>query len=172
MGTWSFVIHPGTHSTKLRSFCGECAEIRSIHRQVLISQVPASPFITMTLKQYIDDVHMFIFRAYIQGTVVPEIRLLNVRPSLHGIPLAHFLSVKTAFQVLQIVHDNTQETEPVTVTLINWVTIEYKRIGNIYVKTVYACTRTGLDTDNPLYQEQVPDQELQEDINDSETIFR
>lgn len=125
----------------------------------------------MTLKQYLDKVHTFTFRAYIQGTVAPEIRLLNVKPSLHGgIPLAHFLSVKTAFQVLQIVHDNTQETA--LITLINWVTIEYKRIGNIYIKTVYACTCMGLDTDHPLYQEQVPDQELQEDINDSETIFR
>ena len=129
----------------------------------------------MTLKQYLDKQDL-VFGTYVRGMSLPRIELIDIQTKEHAIPLCLKLSNIIAYQLLTMAKTSYPiiSRSPVKdfLTIKAWVTVEYRRIGTCYIKTVYEGSLFELPTLVPIYQEQVPEAELQEDINDTKTILR
>lgn len=129
----------------------------------------------MTLKQYLDKQDL-VFGTYVKGVLLPITEIIDIQTKKHAIPLCLKLSntvvnhLLTMAKTSQLIISRSPSKDCLLIKA--WVTVEYKRIGTCYIKTIYEGSLSDLPTMVPIYQEQVPDQDLQEDINDSETIFR
>ena len=129
----------------------------------------------MTLKQYLDKQDL-VFGTYVKGVLLPITEIIDIQTKKHAIPLCLKLSNIIAHQLLTMAKISqpiiSRSPSKDCLLIKAWVTVEYKRIGTCYIKTIYEGDLSDLPTMVPIYQEQVPEAELQEDINDAKTILR
>lgn len=129
----------------------------------------------MTLKQYLDKQDL-VFGTYVKGMALPRTDIIDIQTKEHAIPLCLKLSNIIAHQILTMAKTSqpiiSRSPSKDCLLIRAWVTVEYKCIGTCYIKTIYEGGLSDLPTMVPIYQEPVPEAELQEDINDAKTILR